>query len=258
MNYFLLKLHDLYGRSEIIRFYWRTAKIFRPGYLYFLWQRYRNPQIFSSDAIEIAGGFNYSSHVINWILAKGDNTLRLDYPLNENSLVIDVGGYIGDFANKIRRKYNCYVIIFEVNPNSFKALQGRFLSDKKVRLFSFGLSNKNMKAILSDSGIGSSIYQRSPEGFNVKLRDIALVLDELNIKEINLIKINIEGGEYNLLRRMIETGIINKCMDIQIQFHRFYPNARRARREIIKRLSKTHYLTYIYPFVWENWRRFPL
>lgn len=39
------------------------------------------------------------------------------------------------------------------------------------------------------------------------------------IDDIGLMKINIEGGEYELLERMIELGIINKVKDIQIQFH---------------------------------------
>ena len=36
-----------------------------------------------------------------WNLRRGDNTLSLDYPLNENSIVFDVGAYKGIFTEKV-------------------------------------------------------------------------------------------------------------------------------------------------------------
>ena len=87
------------------------------------------------------------------------------------------------------------------------------------------------------------------------LKDIFSFLNKEGINKIDLIKINIEGGEYPLLKRMIETNIIEKCNDIQVQFHNFYPNAITLRNEIRDSLQKTHFLTYDYPFVWENWRK---
>ena len=68
-------------------------------------------------------------------------------------------------------------------------------------------------------------------------------------------KINIEGGEYAVLERMMETGIIGKCGELQIQFHEWYPEARALREKIVKSLSLSHYRTWNYPFVWENWKR---
>jgi hypothetical protein len=70
-----------------------------------------------------------------------------------------------------------------------------------------------------------------------------------------LIKLNIEGGEYPLLTRMINTDIVEKCRDIQVQFHNCVPDAEAMRLQIRNALSRTHFLTYDYPFVWENWRR---
>jgi len=78
---------------------------------------------------------------------------------------------------------------------------------------------------------------------------------ERKVKHINLIKINIEGGEYELLEKMIISNLIKRFDNIQIQFHRFIANAFTKRRLIQKGLSKTHYLTYNYPFIWENWKK---
>ena len=52
--------------------------------------------------------------------------------------------------------------------------------------------------------------------------EIVDMQDWINRREINkiaLIKINIEGGEYELLDRLIETNLIEKIEDIQVQFH---------------------------------------
>jgi len=41
--------------------------------------------------------------VKRWFKNYGDNTLRLEYPLNSDSVVWDLGGYHGDFAAKINQ-----------------------------------------------------------------------------------------------------------------------------------------------------------
>ena len=68
-------------------------------------------------------------------------------------------------------------------------------------------------------------------------------------------KINIEGGEYSLLEDLISNRLVANIKDIQVQFHTFAPNALERMKNIQMELSKTHHLTYNYPFVWENWER---
>jgi len=67
-------------------------------------------------------------------------------------------------------------------------------------------------------------------------------------------KINIEGSEYDLLEHLLETNYVKIIKNIQVQFHDFVPNAEKRMKRIQEKLQKTHYLTYQYPFVWENWR----
>ena len=68
-------------------------------------------------------------------------------------------------------------------------------------------------------------------------------------------KINIEGGEYNVIQRLIEKNkvkILNIC---QIQFHILDKKSKIKRDYIRKLLRKTHNCEYCYEFVWENWIR---
>ena len=87
----------------------------------------------------------------------------------------------------------------------------------------------------------------------VKLRSFIEVCQELNVTKIDLIKINIEGGEYELLEQIIKSGWVNKIANLQIQFHDFVPDADSKMDRIKEDLRKTHSLTYEYVYVWENW-----
>ncbi len=192
-----------------------------------------------------------------WYSDGCEDTLRLDYPLTSESVVFDVGGYQGDFAQKIAARYDSWVYVFEPVPAFFELLVQRFRSNPKVKIFNFGLSKSDELTSITLSDNGSSVYRRGEANASIRLRDIRSIVDELGIKRIDLIKINIEGGEYVLLSRMLEEDILPICQDLQIQFHRFYPNAKRLRGEIRNGLKRTHALTYDYPFIWENWRKKP-
>lgn len=192
----------------------------------------------------------------SWYRARGDETLRLDYPLNDASIVLDVGGYQGEWASQIATRFDSHIFIFEPIPDHYNAINARFSLNPKVRTYNFGLSGKTESQAISMLEDGSSVFRSGGNGnVLVNLCDVAEFLHRANLIEIDLVKINIEGGEYQLLPRMIETGVVKRCRDIQVQFHNFYPQAEALREEIRLRLKETHFLTYDFPFVWENWRR---
>ena len=68
-------------------------------------------------------------------------------------------------------------------------------------------------------------------------------------------KINIEGGEYELLDRLLDTGLINIIDNLQVQFHDHVDGAIGRMQRIQSRLGTKFNLTYQVPFVWENWHR---
>ena len=51
-----------------------------------------------------------------WNADRGDDTLRLDYPLAEQDIVFDVGGYHGDWAATMHDRYGCHIHVFEPLP----------------------------------------------------------------------------------------------------------------------------------------------
>ncbi len=190
-----------------------------------------------------------------WFEDKGDETLRLDYDLTENSVVFDIGGYKGEFAAQMICKYNCNVYIFEPIPEFFEIIKQKFNRNKKVHPYCFGLSDKTASQKISLTDNSSSLFIEDENGLVIQTKSIFDFINENNIQQIDLAKINIEGAEYALLESIIEQGMITRFKNIQVQFHDFIINDAKNRMEKIQAaLSKTHELTYQYNFIWENWK----
>ena len=191
--------------------------------------------------------------VKKWFKDDGDKTLRLNYPLNENSIVFDVGGYEGKFADEIFNKYQCTIYVFEPVDKFYKSICERFKNNSKIKVFNFGLSDKDEEMIISVSDDASSIHTNSYNKENIILKSINSFIANNNILHIDLMKINIEGGEFQVLPALIDSNFVANIENLQIQFHNFITNSVEMRENIRKELSKTHQLTYDYYFVWENW-----
>ncbi len=189
-----------------------------------------------------------------WIADLGDQTLRLEYPLSSSSVVVDVGGFQGNWSQCIFERYGCSIHIFEPVSAYVQEITRRFEGYTKISVYPFGLAGAAEQAQIALLGDASSVLiggQGQCE--TIELRDVAEVLAPLLSHGIDLIKINIEGGEYDLLARMIESEVVRHCRNIQVQFHSRIPGAVERRKAIQDALSSSHRLTYEYPFVWENW-----
>ena len=92
---------------------------------------------------------------------------------------------------------------------------------------------------------------RSKGCTTIELRDVIEVVGGSPV--LDLVKVNIEGGEFELLDRMYEVGLLAKTRTVLVQFHEFGPDAYRARRRIRRHLSERHRETWGYPWVWERW-----
>lgn len=195
-----------------------------------------------------------SKRVIPWFAVNGDETLRLNYSLDEKSIVFDVGGYKGQWASDIFTMYGCYIYIFEPVAEYVKRIEKRFSKNPKIKTYSFGLATKNKVLQIGVDESRSSIFKPGKKIEKIKLVRAIDFIKQNDIYSIDLMKINIEGGEYELLEHFIDTGFVTNIGNIQVQFHDFIPNAQNRMKRIQSALSKTHRLTYQYPFVWENWQ----
>ena len=190
-----------------------------------------------------------------WFDINGDQTLRLNYELNENSIVFDLGGYKGEFASDIYCKYSSTIYVFEPILDFFNIIQSKFSKSPKIKAFHFGLGDKNESLKISLTDNSSSVFIQSNQYETIQLKSIIDFVKEKKIDKVDLIKINIEGGEYSVLEALIENNMISIFTNIQVQFHDFLLDDGKERMyKIQENLSKTHKITYQYEFVWENWQ----
>jgi len=195
-----------------------------------------------------------------WYAIDGDKTLRVQYELGPEAVVYDVGGYEGNWAAEISARYGCRIFVFEPVSKFVAALHQRFERNPSIHIFPYGLAGADATLQISHLGEGSSVFreennfsQKATEKETIALRAIDKVMVELGTQRIDLMKINIEGGEYELLECLINCKLIRQVSHLQIQFHDFVPDADARMARIKEQLAHTHKQTYEYLYVWENW-----
>jgi FkbM family methyltransferase len=191
-----------------------------------------------------------------WQDHNGDYTHSLIYDLNENSTVIDLGGYTGEWAKEIINRYNCNVYLVEPVEESYKILLEKFRSNPKVHILKVGIGIENTEKVMYVNGDGTSFNIETGEAITVEIRTIESVLNQWNLEKIDLLQVNIEGDEYELLQHMIDTGLISKFKNLQVQFHLGIKDAVVKHESICEGLIKEGFkVKYSYPYVWEAWTK---
>jgi FkbM family methyltransferase len=200
---------------------------------------------------------DFDKEIKRWFGDDGDYHYRLKYDLNENSVVIDLGGYKGQFASDIFGKYMCNVLVFEPIKEYYEMIHERFKKNPKIDVFKFALGEQDKTEFFYLDADGTSINNKSGHNTNLKqeviFKDIETFFKEKNITTVDLIKINIEGGEYELLEYILDKDLAKVFKNIQVQFHKYILNSDEKMLSIQKKLEKTHVINWQYRFVWENW-----
>lgn len=186
--------------------------------------------------------------------------LLLDGDLRPGDLVFDVGAYLGEWCGPMAERHpDVRIAAFEPVPQSHRRLSRAMAGHPNVFCLPYGLGARDEMVTMALAGGGSSTFghEASFGDVDAPLRDIDAVLDELGVTQIDLMKINIEGGEYDLLERLDECGWLPHIRQFSIQFHEWIPGAYRRRAAIRRALRRHHDETWNHPWVWEFWTRRP-
>jgi FkbM family methyltransferase len=184
----------------------------------------------------------------------GGDRLRNAIPPPDKGLTVDLGGYLGDFAAEIRQVSGCRILVFEAVPAFAKDIAKRFAKDKGVEVFAYGLAGKDQRLTFVLDGMASGASTQGGKKVQVSLKAAEPFFRARKIKHIDLMKLNIEGGEFELLERLVDTPWMGSIGRIQVQFHPFERDARFRRIRLRKALAKTHVQEWNYPWIWESWR----
>lgn len=185
------------------------------------------------------------------------NRLFQDHPsLNSESCVVVLGGYLGDSAFEWSNRYKCKVHVFEPIPFFLQRLENRFSSDTNIVLHGVAASNKDSRIKMGLRGESTGVFEVGVESIEVRAVDIDPSLQSIS-DIIDLVEINIEGGEYEVLNRLIDSGRIKRIRKLLIQFHQNFDEAEFERAKIRKLLRQSHREVFNYEWIWESWEIVP-
>jgi FkbM family methyltransferase len=184
---------------------------------------------------------------------------RYEYPLDRESVVLDVGGYHGAFAREIAVKHACRVHIFEPVPAFRDEIRRQVVPALSTVVFihPFGLADSEhpMTFAVRNDSTGAYGQDGIRDEIQVELRDVAKVFSEFGFARVDLMKFNCEGGEFDILERMIACGLCVRVRFFQIQWHSCAPDATERRRRIKGALLRTHRTMWSSDWVWESFER---
>jgi FkbM family methyltransferase len=193
-----------------------------------------------------------------WRRDGGDDSLVIDYPLNENSQVIELGGFQGLWTKRISKKFNCNVLVIEpirefydqMNYDFDQSLKNR----QKIKTENAGISTEEKTLYFSVAGDATSSHIQSNNPVSIKCFPLEYYMEKHKIDKVDLIQINIEGEEYPLMEKWIQSEILKKFKYLQIQYHRIGENYEIRHKNIQEGLKNLGFvLRWEYPFVWESW-----
>jgi len=203
--------------------------------------------------LPMAGQLMLSPELREWRRLDGNLSLRLDYPIQPSDTVVDAGGFKGQFASDIYARFRCRVHVYEPIEEFASIIERRFAANPDIAIHKYGLAgSKREENLYVDEDATSSMVDSG------KLQQVSLasVVDEVDaVGDIALMELNIEGGEYEVLEALIASGRIKRIRYLQIQFHDFVPNAVDRRQSVLEGLSSSHSVQWVYPFLWESWKR---
>lgn len=173
-----------------------------------------------------------------------------------DSDVIDVGANVGDYSNKIKlisptsRLYS-----FEPHPKTFEILKSQSVKHA-YEAFNVGCGSENHKTYIHDyEGIGeagtshASLYEEAisqlrdsrSRRWQVELIKLDDFIHDKGIDRIRLIKIDVEGGEMEVLAGMKQALKANKIDLIQFEFNEINVFSRVFLRDIRNLLPMFHF-----------------
>lgn len=198
----------------------------------------------------------------NWLKdGNRNNEILYDFPmLYPKATIFDLGGYKGEWAHKIWSKYRGRFFIYEpifAYANYINALFGidyMYHDDIDITIVSAAASNKTGSATLDIKGAGSSLHTGNT-GLPINTIDISESIVKNEIESIDLMKINIEGEEYNVIDSLVASGKIKDISQLLIQPHTFVEDPVSKYDFMHQQLSLTHERVWSYAFIWELWRK---
>jgi FkbM family methyltransferase len=187
-----------------------------------------------------------------WVIK--ETCLDRDYEnsvvLQDNWTIIDIGAGLGDFtAYAAQRSPNGRVLAYEPFPESFALLQQNVALNKlrNVEAQPCAIAEKPGSLALN-IGIGEAVQHSTTQtGANtIEVQAITLqqVFDEHELDRCDFLKMDIEGGEYAILRS-VDTDLLKRVKRIALEYHDNTPAGKHD--ELVRLLQDSGFKVQVHP-----------
>ena len=176
--------------------------------------------------------------------------------LSNCNTVLDIGANIGLWTKFIQSKGARKVYAFEPNIVALKELHRNFDSDKSVNIVDKAVSDINGKLELfvdMENSTISSLYGDATKNYTrngsylVNTVTLESFFFENNIDEVDLVKIDIEGGEFDIIDNLTEYAV-SVIKSFLIELHGFYfTDGDEKIEKLIEKLQNEGYMIYRSP-----------
>jgi FkbM family methyltransferase len=173
--------------------------------------------------------------------------------LKKGGTVLDFGAYKGDYtANLLKCSEHLIFKIYEPIREYYEICNNRFKNNINIQVYN--------KAVSSDG----RTLQMKIDGPRTKLDDVeslssfeSISIDDAlrEIDVVELVKMNIEGMEYECLETAINSGQLCKVNNLLIQFHDFESDSESNYQNMTNLLEKDFTKVFGYKWLWEHWEK---
>ncbi len=178
--------------------------------------------------------------------------LKYEWNLAPESVVIDAGCFEGNWSHEIWKRYGCRIYAFEpIRSFYWDCLVN--LSQFGVAVLPFGLGAAPQLTDFGKHGCMSGAFADDSDRVDVEVIGIESFLVSQRIQTVGLLKLNIEGMEFELLEYMIQTGLIKRVSNLLVQPHTCVPDSASRWKAIQDGLSKTHECVFHEDWVWSGY-----
>jgi FkbM family methyltransferase len=171
--------------------------------------------------------------------------------LNQDSILYSFGiGKDISFDLALYNLTNCYIFAFDPTPKSIEWVNMQFNLPSKFNFESFGIGLENLKTKFylpkSENFISGSIYNinyvDSKNYILVDLYTLETITDKFNHNSIDVLKLDIEGLEFNILQNLPSCITIKQIL---VEFHnRNFKNGNQIAKKTINSLYKQGFRLY--------------
>ena len=165
----------------------------------------------------------YYAHLVRLGTDYGGYVLPDDLP--QANWVCYSGGIGEDvsFELELVSRYGCAVIGFDPTPQSIELMRRVVLETPRIRFYPIGLwssdTEQRFNAPSNPNHVSHSIADEAPVhgSFTAECRSVPSLMAELGHSRIDLLKLDVEGSEYEVLASILEANVRVKIL--LVEFH---------------------------------------